>query len=300
MPEPSRGLGRGLDALLGGAAQDVGTTDVRRLPITSIFPNPQQPRRTFDPEGLKDLARSIKTQGVLQPILVRRMPGGKRDEYELVAGERRWRASQMAGLTEIPAMIRNLDDEESLAIALIENLQREDLNPIEEARGLRELQERLSLSQEELANRVGKSRPAVANALRLLSLPESIQDDILKGGLSAGHARAILAIADQEAQLALMERIAHLGLSVRQAEAQAAFWKKNGELPQEGAVVRIGAGKRKSGSREKSPGLDELAADLMGRYGVKVTCTGKDERGRISFYFGSREELDGLLRRFSD
>ncbi|EPR44008.1 parB-like partition protein [Desulfovibrio sp. X2] len=299
MPEPSRGLGRGLDALLGGVAQEAGAAEVRRLPITSIIPNPQQPRRTFDQEGLKDLARSIKSQGVLQPVLVRRIPGRK-DEYELVAGERRWRASQMAGMTDIPAMIKNLDDEESLAIALIENLQREDLNPIEEARGLRELQERLSLSQEELAGRVGKSRPAVANALRLLTLPESVQDDLLKGGLTAGHARAILAIADQAAQVTLMERIGQLGLSVRQAEAQATYWKKNGDLPEEGAVVRIGAGRRKGPGREKSPSLDDMAQELAGRFGVKVTCTGQEERGRISFYFTSKEELEGLLRRFGE
>lgn len=299
MPEPSRGLGRGLDALLGGVAQEAGAADVRRLPITSITPNPNQPRRTFDPEGLKDLARSIRAQGVLQPILVRRIPG-RRDEFELVAGERRWRASQMAGLTEIPVLVKDLDDNESLAIALIENLQREDLNPIEEARGLRELQERLKLSQEDLATRVGKSRPAVANALRLLSLPEIIQEDLLKGDLTAGHARAILAIADQAAQESLMERITRTGLSVRQAEAQAAFWKKNGELPGEGSVVRIGAGRRKGPGREKSPDLDDMAGELAGRFGVKVTCTGTDERGRISFYFTSKEELEGLMRRFSD
>ena len=299
MPEPSRGLGRGLDALLGGVAQEAGAADVRRLPITSIAPNPHQPRRTFDPEGLKDLARSIRAQGVLQPILVRRIPG-RRDEFELVAGERRWRASQMAGLTEIPVLVKDLDDNESLAIALIENLQREDLNAIEEARGLRELQERLSLSQEELASRVGKSRPAVANALRLLTLPERVQEDLLKGDLTAGHARAILAIADGAAQEALMERIVQTGLSVRQAEAQAAFWKKNGELPDVGSVVRIGAGRRKGPAREKSPDMDDLAGELGGRYGVKVTCTGNAERGRISFYFTTKEELEGLMRRFSE
>ncbi|WP_029896411.1 ParB/RepB/Spo0J family partition protein [Desulfohalovibrio reitneri] len=303
MPEP-RGLGRGLEALLGGDSdhtevESQASGDVRSLPVRSVEPNPTQPRRSFDQEALRDLANSIRHQGVLQPILVRRVEG--RDKYELVAGERRWRATQMAGLTKIPALVRDLDDNEALAIALIENLQREDLNPIEEARGLKELQQRLSLNQEKLAQRVGKSRSAVANTLRLLSLPESVQGDMLEGGLTAGHARALMAVTDPDAQRTLMDRIMNLGLSVRQAEAQAAYYRTEGDLPEEGATVRVRSSSPKSSSpKEKDPQLDEAADKLAQALGVKATASGSREKGRISLYFESPEQLAELVERLTD
>ena len=193
MATSTRGLGRGLDALLGGLNPDTGATpgEVKNIPLAAISPNPHQPRKEFDPVALDDLASSIKSQGVLQPILVRPLeaqPG----TFELVAGERRLRASKLAGLNEIPALVRALDDRESLAIALIENLQREDLNAMEEAEGYRQLLDQFFVTQEDLARQIGKSRPALANALRLLQLPDEVQEDVRRGKLSAGDRKSVV------------------------------------------------------------------------------------------------------------
>ena len=240
MTSGNRGLGRGLDALLGGVKEDEKisseSAEVRMIPVGNITPNPHQPRREFSEEGLNDLAASIKTRGVLQPVLVRSLGSGR---YELVAGERRLRASKQAGLVEIPTLIREMTDQESLAIALIENLQREDLNAVEEALGYQRLQQEFGLSQEELARQVGKSRSAVANSLRLLNLPDSVQQDIQQNAISAGHGRAIMAVSDEEMQDALHHRIVDNGLTVRQAEAQAAFCKQNGRLPGAEELLRL-------------------------------------------------------------
>ena len=188
MTSGNRGLGRGLDALLGGVREDEKKTsdsaEVRMISVENITPNPHQPRREFSEEALIELAASIKARGVLQPILIRPLGAGK---YELVAGERRLRASKLSGLTEIPTLVREMSDQESLAIALIENLQREDLNAVEEAFGYQRLQQEFGLSQEELARQVGKSRSAVANCLRLLNLPDAVQKDIQQNTITAGH-----------------------------------------------------------------------------------------------------------------
>lgn len=301
MAGPTRGLGRGLDALLGGGKPDLNSPDVRMLAIASVRPNPNQPRTVFSDTGLDELTESIRSQGVLQPILVRPVRGEGERIYEIVAGERRWRASRKAGLTEIPALIRELSQEESLAVALIENLQREDLNVIEEARGLRELQERLTCSQEDLAKKIGKSRSAVANTLRLLQLPESVQEDLGKGILTAGHGRAIMAVTDAAAQDEMRLRIIDGGLSVRQAEALAGWWKKNGALPplEEGQILPA---RPQSGARKKEEALDSTLVDiqklLSSSYGVKVRIAGDPAKGRISFRYGSPEELKILLERF--
>lgn len=302
MAGPTRGLGRGLDALLGGGKPDLNSPDVRMLAIASIRPNPNQPRTVFSDTGLDELTESIRSQGVLQPILVRPLRGEGDKRYEIVAGERRWRASQQAGLTEIPALVREFSQEESLAVALIENLQREDLNAIEEARGLRELQERLTCSQENLAKKIGKSRSAVANTLRLLQLPESVQEDLGKGVLTAGHGRAIMAVTDAAAQEEMRLRIVDGQLSVRQAEALAGWWKKNGALPppEEGQVLP--RAKSQSGARKKEEALDSTLADiqklLSSSYGVAVRIAGGHDKGRISFRYSSPEELKLLLERF--
>ncbi len=301
MAGPTRGLGRGLDALLGGGKPDLNSPDVRMLAMASVRPNPNQPRTVFSDTGLDELTESIRSQGVLQPILVRPVRGEGERIYEIVAGERRWRASRKAGLTEIPALIRELSQEESLAVALIENLQREDLNVIEEARGLRELQERLTCSQEDLAKKIGKSRSAVANTLRLLQLPESVQEDLGKGILTAGHGRAIMAVTDAAAQDEMRLRIIDGGLSVRQAEALAGWWKKNGVLPpfEEGQILPA---RPQSGARKKEEALDSTLVDiqklLSSSYGVKVRIAGDPAKGRISFRYGSPEELKILLERF--
>ena len=211
-----KGLGKGLGALLGdfdeGSQEEKG---LKKLPLHKIEPNPDQPRRDFDPEELEELAESIRTHGVIQPLTVREMPNGY---YQIIAGERRWRASRLAGLEEIPAVIIEADDKKAMELALIENLQRSDLNPVEEANGYDSLIREYGLTQEEAAARVGKSRPAVANALRLLSLCEGVLDKVRSGELTAGHARAILQLKSEKKQLEAAQKISALGLSVRQAE----------------------------------------------------------------------------------
>ena len=211
-----KGLGKGLGALLGdfdeGSQEENG---LKKLPLHKIEPNPDQPRRDFDPEELEELAESIRTHGVIQPLTVREMPNGY---YQIIAGERRWRASRLAGLEEIPAVIIEADDKKAMELALIENLQRSDLNPVEEANGYDSLIREYGLNQEEAAARVGKSRPAVANALRLLSLCEGVLDKVRSGELTAGHARAILQLKSEKKQLEAAQKISALGLSVRQAE----------------------------------------------------------------------------------
>ena len=211
-----KGLGKGLGALLGdfdeGSQEENG---LKKLPLHKIEPNPDQPRRDFDPEELEELAESIRTHGVIQPLTVREMPNGY---YQIIAGERRWRASRLAGLEEIPAVIIEADDKKAMELALIENLQRSDLNPVEEANGYDSLIREYGLTQEEAAARVGKSRPTVANALRLLSLCEGVLDKVRSGELTAGHARAILQLKSEKKQLEAAQKISALGLSVRQAE----------------------------------------------------------------------------------
>ena len=302
MAAVQRGLGRGLDALLQGIDADDQAPEEKGivfLSISDIRPNAQQPRRYFEDEALGELADSIRSSGVLQPILVRPVDDGEH-RYELVAGERRWRASQLAELTEIPAMVRALGDEESLAIALIENLQREDLNPIEEALGLKRLQEDFGLKQEDLAQKVGKSRPAIANTLRLLQLPEDIQVDIRNGSLSAGHGRSMLAVSDESAREMLHRRCMEQGLSVREAEAQAGYWKKTGELP--GAMpeneTKKAAGKTKSAPKGDVPAevlaLQERLAEALG---LRVAVRGDMDKGRIVFGYADAGQLEILLTR---
>ena len=211
-----KGLGKGLGALLGDFAEGSQEENgLKKLPLHKIEPNPDQPRRDFDPEELEELAESIRTHGVIQPLTVREMPNGY---YQIIAGERRWRASRLAGLEEIPAVIIEADDKKAMELALIENLQRSDLNPVEEANGYDSLIREYGLTQEEAAARVGKSRPAVANALRLLSLCEGVLDKVRSGELTAGHARAILQLKSEKKQLEAAQKISALGLSVRQAE----------------------------------------------------------------------------------
>src|ERR1700733_4055578 len=219
MSEPKRGLGRGLAALLGDSAVPVASSQevVREIPIGDITPNPFQPRKSFDPTALDELKTSIAEYGVLVPIIVRRRDDG----YELIAGERRWRACAALTRPTIPAIVRASDDRQTLEFAIIENLQREDLNPLEEAAGFQHLLDEYELTQEELARRLGKSRPAVANTLRLLSLSAVIQSMLVTGRLSAGHARALLA-APEAARAALAERAAREALSVRALERLAA------------------------------------------------------------------------------
>lgn len=293
----SKGLGRGLDALFGGTApkqEPQGLESaVNLMPITALHPNPNQPRRHFDDAALRELADSIKSQGIIQPLLVR--PLGGENTYQIVAGERRWRAAQLAGLKEVPVYVRQLSDKEVMAAALIENLQREDLNPIEEAEALQALRDALELTQEELASRLGKSRPAIANALRLLQLSATARADIQAGLLSAGHARCLLGIDAPIASEALRQRILSHKLTVREAEDAAAFWRGHNALPweQEGTTPQP----RAKAPRKKSPQFKTLQMNLCSSIGCKTQVSGDENSGRIAFAYGSREELEQLLQK---
>lgn len=307
MAASPKGLGRGLDALLGGLKPDdtPGSGEVRNLPLASVIPNPHQPRKEFDPRALDDLAASIKSQGVLQPILVRPLPG-KPGSYELVAGERRLRASRMAGLREIPALVRDLDDRESLAIALIENLQREDLNAVEEAEGYKQLLEQFGLSQEELARQLGKSRPALANSLRLLNLPPDMLKDVREGRISAGHGRALMSVSDPEAAADLHRRILAQNLSVRQAEEEAGLWKATGSLslaapePEAAPADEPEDAAEPRSRRPRRAPQDALLADLQDRLAreldAKVRIQGAPERGKLTIPYQSRDQLLAVAR----
>ncbi|MDD3682257.1 ParB/RepB/Spo0J family partition protein [Desulfovibrio desulfuricans] len=293
----SKGLGRGLDALFGGTApkqEPQGQeSSVNLMPITALHPNPNQPRRHFDDAALRELADSIKSQGIIQPLLVR--PLGGENTYQIVAGERRWRAAQLAGLKEVPVYVRQLSDKEVMAAALIENLQREDLNPIEEAEALQALRDALELTQEELASRLGKSRPAIANALRLLQLSATARADIQAGLLSAGHARCLLGIDAPIASEALRQRILSHKLTVREAEDAAAFWRGHNALPweQEDTTPQP----RAKAPRKKSPQFKTLQMNLCSSIGCKTQVSGDENSGRIAFAYGSREELEQLLQK---
>jgi ParB family chromosome partitioning protein len=281
-----RGLGRGLGALL----QD---EPARTMAVADLSPNRFQPRTEFDEERLEELAESIRNQGVIQPLVVAPRPDGG---YSIIAGERRWRAAKRAGLTEVPVVVRRVDDDrELLELALVENLQRADLNPVEEAEAYRQLATSFDLSQEEIAGRVGKSRSAVANALRLLNLPPEILDALRDGRLTAGQARPLLAIEDPDRQLALGERAATEGLTARELE----------ELARE---AKAGGAKEKGGkARSKKPGAPpEVFAGaaqekLTRRLQTKVEIQRRGEGGTIRIHFHSEEELirlyDGLMAR---
>lgn len=270
-----RGLGRGLDALLGAQAAPDGEGDdeLRELALTAIRPNPQQPRRHFDESQLGELAASIRAQGVVQPIVVRPDGAG----YQLVAGERRWRAARLAGLERIPALVRKLDETAVIAVALVENIQRADLNPIEEATALQRLIKDCGLTHERAAAALGRSRAAISNLLRLLDLPQEIQQCLRDGSLSAGHAKALLA-APEARRLAMAQKVVSLGLSVRQTELLARAPKAPG--------------------RAASQPHSELENELSRRFGTAVKIrTGPGGSGRLSLKFRNSGELKRLVER---
>ncbi len=274
------GLGRGLDALFAdNSIEEIASTSAVKLKIMDIEPNRDQPRKIFDEDALAELADSIAKHGVIQPLLVRPMPDGS---YQLVAGERRWRASRMAGLTEVPVVIKELSDDEAMALALIENLQREDLNAIEEAQGIKALMDTLSLTQDEAAERVGKSRPAVANALRLLKLPDSVIALVSDGKLSPGHARALLGFRDEQDIIETADLIIEKGLTVRDVEKLVK--KRNKEPKAEKPAAR----------RASYYDEVELAlTDFLGRK-VKVGTKPGKESGVLEIDFFDKDDLTRL------
>jgi ParB family chromosome partitioning protein len=269
---PRRGLGRGLEVLIGGA--ETGPTQLAELPVDAIHANPRQPRRRFEPEATSGLASSIKQQGLLQPIVVRpRQAGG----YELIAGERRWRAAREAGLETLPALVRDADDRDSLLLALVENVAREQLSPVEEARAYASLVDEFELSLGEVADRVGRSKPSVSNRLRLLELPEEVLWMVARGELTEGHARAVLAVPDHDARKRLAKRIVRDGMSVRAAEKAA----------QDG-----GAARKPRAATKVDPALAERARGAAERLtGLPVRVSA----GKLEIHFGEELRLEELV-----
>jgi len=303
----SKGLGRGLDALFGDAEltpvssentatkaqtgnkgiedtaeEETAPSDggVLYIDINDIMPNVRQPRKVFDEEKLQELADSIKEHGLIQPIVLRKAERG----YEIVAGERRWRAARLIGLKEIPSIVKALTDEENMLLAIIENMQREDLNPIEEAEGIQQMIDTYGLTQEQVSKSVGKSRPYITNSLRLLKLSDRVKDLTAGGKLSMGHARALAAIGDEDVQIKLAEKTVEEGLSVRQIETLA---KDNREA----------SDRRSSGTRKKRKSADEkrVEEDLKNALGTRVNLLRNGKRGKIEIEFYSKEELERLI-----
>jgi len=277
-----KGLGRGLDALLSGSDKPQGD-EQRNLPVERLRPGKYQPRTHMDQESLAELAASIKTQGVMQPILVRAIdstPGAER--YEIVAGERRWRASQLAGLTEVPVLVRSIPDEQALAMALIENIQRENLNPLEEAQGLQRLIDEFGLTHQQAADAVGRSRPAASNLLRLLQLTAPVQEMLMTGQLDMGHARALLPVSSGQ-QVGLAQRIVQKDLSVRETERLVQQLlnppKKAAETPVNRDLLRL---------------QEELSDSLGANVAIRSSKKGS---GKVTIDFASLDQLDGLLSR---
>ncbi len=273
------GLGKGLGALLSTEdIYDLESPGFFLCPIEKIRPNPDQPRKHIDQDSLEGLARSIKEKGILQPLVVWEVDG----VYELIVGERRWRAAQKAGLKAVPVVIKDVSPDELLELALVENIQREDLNPLEEAMAYSRLIDELGLTQSQVASRVGRERPTVANFLRLLQLPDYAQADLLDGQLSMGHARAILMLEDPASQKELRDQIIKKGLSVRQAEALARQLAKGKRL---GARVR-----------REDPDIRNLCEDLTRRLGSKVKIVQTKRGGRLEIRYGSVQDLERIIR----
>ncbi len=275
MAKKQSGLGKGLGALMIENSLDDGLTN-STLPLNDIIPNREQPRKTFDEAALEELAESIRQHGILQPLLVRPLASGG---YQLVAGERRWRAARLAKLTEVPVVVKELSDSEAMELAIIENLQREDLNPIEEAEGLQALAEKCGYTQEEIAASVGKSRPAIANALRLLRLPEEVREMTKSGDISAGHARALLAFDNPAMMLACANEIVSRKLTVRDVERLA---KKPDTVG------------RKRTKRARDSFFDEVELSLSETLGRKVTVSNKGNKGILQIEFYSQEDLKNI------
>ena len=280
MASKKGGLGRGLDLLFADNGAE-GEQNVVMLPIGEVEPNREQPRRDFDQETLLQLADSIREHGVLQPILARPLPGGN---YQIIAGERRWRASRIAGLGEIPVIVKELTDGEAMELALIENLQREDLNPVEEALGYQKLMDQYGNTQEEVAKRVGKSRPAVANTLRLLQLPDQVLNYVKNGELSAGHARALLSVESDRETVDLARELIRTGATVRQAEKLV---KKRSQSPQEKTVDFLHSY------------YAEVELALTEALGRKVNVTAKRNKGTLQIEFYDEADLGALAKRLS-
>ncbi|MBI4005497.1 MAG: ParB/RepB/Spo0J family partition protein [Gammaproteobacteria bacterium] len=283
MTQKKRALGKGLDALLGTVtdiSEPAKEGELRKLPVDLVQQSQYQPRKAMNPEALKDLADSIRAQGVVQPILVRPLMDGS-DHYEIIAGERRWRAAQMAGLHEIPVVVRDVPDQAAICIALIENIQREDLNPLEEARTLRRLLQEFEMTHETVAESVGRSRSTVTNLLRLLDLHRDVQVMLESGQLEMGHARAIVSLPHEQ-QPEIAKQVARQGLSVRETERLVSRCQNKG--------------KKKQSHKKEDPNIRHLQDDLSGRLGTRVIIKHNSKgNGTLQIHYNSLDELDGIL-----
>lgn len=280
-PPKQKGLGRGLDALLAGNSGESGNAgELRTLAVGALQPGKYQPRTRMDPGSLEELAESIRSQGIMQPILVREVA---RERFEIIAGERRWRAAQLAGLTEVPALVREIADEAALAMSLIENIQRENLNPLEEAAGVQRLIDEFGMTHEQAANAIGRSRSATTNLLRLLQLAEPVQEQLITGDLDMGHARALLTLPRAD-QIALANRVVAQGLTVRDTE----------KLVAQGGVAEQGGKRAVSVPRDLAQ-LEEELSDLLGA-AVSVQANARGA-GKVAIRFNDLDQLDGLIAR---
>ena len=270
MPGDRRGLGKGLEALIPSAP---GVTEVE---VDRIVPNPRQPRQAFDPQALQELATSIREQGLVQPLVVTELEAG----YQLLIGERRWRAAKLAGLDVVPVVVRDVSPQQMLELALVENLQREDLNPLETATAYQQLVEEFGMTQQQVADKVGKNRVTVTNTLRLLKLPAQVKDALLQGEIAEGHARSILRLESERAQLEMLKQVVKGGLSVRQTEEMV---RRMAEKP-----------KAKPVRDRKSPELRALEDKFCQALGTKVNLTRSKKGGRLVVYFYSEEELQAI------
>lgn len=289
MPAPkARGLGKGLEALFSDVEINIHNTNeaekealeggILFLDINDIKPNSNQPRKNFSDEKIEELAKSIEVHGIIQPIMVRTAGQG----YEIVAGERRWRAARKASLKKVPCIVRELDEEQNMLVSIIENMQREDLNPMEEAEALSQMTTKYGLTQEEVSKSVGKSRPYITNSLRLLKLPSAVREMVVDGELTSGHARAILAVKEEKKQIEMAKHIVKKGLSVREAEALANESEE-------------GKQKTRPKARKKNQELTNLEEELKTVLGTKVAIQHGTKRGKIEIEYYSRDELERLL-----
>ncbi|MCI7147612.1 MAG: ParB/RepB/Spo0J family partition protein [Candidatus Fimisoma sp.] len=286
------GLGRGLDALFADVPVKEPASEknqnekksaddrdrIQYIKIHDIMPNANQPRKTFNEEKIGELADSIKEHGIIQPIVVRKREKG----YEIVAGERRWRAAIKAELSQVPCLVRELNDEQNMLIAIIENMQREDLNPIEEAEGLRQMSETFGMTQEQISKSLGKSRPYITNSMRLLKLPDYIRDSIAEGQLSAGHGRTLITVTDEKIRRELWQRIVSEGLSVREAEKLSSSGGKQKK-------------KKPTASKKKNPDVLRVEAELKEVLGTRVSINKTGSKGKIEIEYYSSEELERLI-----
>ena len=282
-----RALGKGLGALIPGAGpSSVPPPPVNRdyfsCPIEQIYPQPGQPRQRFDEDALQNLVESIREQGIIQPLIVRRRPG--QDGFELIAGERRWRASQLAGLKDIPVVVKDASPGDAFEMALVENIQREDLNPIEEAEAYHRLVEEYGYSQSEVAIKIGRNRSTIANSLRLLGLPSEVRSLVIDGSLSEGHARAILQVSSPSKMTALARHIAKKGYSVRETERRA-------------RAAAAGNGAKIKTPQTESPQIRSLIERLQRALGARVTLADRKGKGKIEITYTSYDELDGILEK---